>query len=105
MVGSNDDVKIIHEELNTLATIQNRQVFTEKEFDSHQSEHENRYEINKLISPTRYIIKRLKEPNDIVLGVLTLRDLFVVYAQCQAAKADTRNTVIQLTAYIKKKLL
>ena len=54
---------------------------------------ESRYEINKSISATNYIVKRWKEFNHIVLGVLPLRHFFVVCALCQTAVADARNAI------------
>ena len=61
---------------------------------------ENRYKINKLISVTNYIVNRLRDLNHVFLGVLTLRDFFVIYAKCQAAMADVRNAVTQLTVHM-----
>ena len=75
VVGSCKDVKVIQGELNTLATIQPRHRSVLKGRGT-----QNRYEINKMMSATKYIVNMLKELNHIVLGVFPLTDFFIVYA-------------------------
>ena len=62
-------------------------------------------ELNKLVSATRYIANRLKELNHLVVGMLLLRDFFIVYSQFEVSMAGARNAINSLTVYMNKRKL